>query len=213
MKASFATLVLTTLLCGMPAHAGVITNTVTVDGIEWAQVADYSGLSWNDIDSVCPAGICAGTLNGFNMIGWIWADVDAVNGLFNDYIAAAVATPTGYPLVGPSTAVEITSVWAPEFLTDFRYIWEDTGNRGLNGWMAESSVSIVPSGRYARMADRTPGGVDLMGTDKTADATSESNLGAFFYRATPQSDVPVIGTVFLLGLGLLGLRIVRQHTS
>jgi hypothetical protein len=52
-----------------------ITDTVTADGKEWAQVDLFLNLSWYDINAVCPEGVCSdgGMLNGYDMTGWLWA--------------------------------------------------------------------------------------------------------------------------------------------
>lgn len=54
------------------ATAGPITDTVTVDGNEWAQADLFVGLSWNEMNAVCPAGNCmnGGMLGGNDMTGW-----------------------------------------------------------------------------------------------------------------------------------------------
>ena len=62
-------------------------DTVTVDGREWAQVDHFTNLSWDDINAVCPEGVCSGVLNGYDMTGWTWASFDDVSALFNHYIA------------------------------------------------------------------------------------------------------------------------------
>jgi hypothetical protein len=61
-----------------------ITDTITVDGREWAQVDLFANLTWNDINAVCAAdtGVCSGELNGFDMNGWTWASVDDVEQTF-----------------------------------------------------------------------------------------------------------------------------------
>lgn len=61
---------------------------VEVDGTNWAQVNLFIGLSWGDINAVCPAGICVGggTLNGYDMTNFLWPDTDDMNAVFNDYI-------------------------------------------------------------------------------------------------------------------------------
>jgi hypothetical protein len=73
--------------------------TVTVDGREWAQVDQFTGLSWNDINAVCPEGACSGILNGFDMTGWKWASVDDVIALFNHYIGSDELRLGQYPLM------------------------------------------------------------------------------------------------------------------
>ena len=60
-------------------------DTVTVDDKEWAQVDQFTNLSWNDINAVCPAGVCSGILNGYNMTGWTWASFVEFEQLINAY--------------------------------------------------------------------------------------------------------------------------------
>ncbi len=90
--------------------ANPITDTITADGREWAQTDLFAGLSWEDINAVCPAGACSGVLNGFDMTGWTWASVEDLNSLLNFYIGFAALGP------GPDTYAEGKSTeWAPAF--------------------------------------------------------------------------------------------------
>ncbi len=91
--------------------------TVTVDGREWAQVDQFSNLSWNDINAVCPAGVCSGILNGYNMTGWTWASV----GEFEQLISAYEELGTGgvdrmceqFLLAGDTSPDGLTGLKAP----------------------------------------------------------------------------------------------------
>jgi hypothetical protein len=65
-------------------------DTITVNGREWAQPGLFAELAWNDINAKCPAGICAGVLNGYDVTGWIWASRDDITALFNSYIGSDV---------------------------------------------------------------------------------------------------------------------------
>jgi hypothetical protein len=75
------------------ASSAPILDSVLIDGREWAQPdlflgADtFPGVSWNQINSECPAGVCGNTseLNGWHLSGWTWAGVDDVDGLFDHY--------------------------------------------------------------------------------------------------------------------------------
>ncbi|MFT4520153.1 MAG: hypothetical protein ACI9JM_002553 [Halioglobus sp.] len=60
-----------------------ITDTIVVDGREWAQADLFAEISWNEMNAICPAGVCSGsgTLNGYNMMGWTWASVDDIGAL------------------------------------------------------------------------------------------------------------------------------------
>ncbi len=94
-------------------RARPITDTISVAGREWAQVDLFADLSWSDINTTCPAGICSGVLNGFDMTGWMWASVEDLNSLFNHYIGFEALGP------GPDTYGEgKNSAWAPAFFND-----------------------------------------------------------------------------------------------
>ncbi|MFT4520645.1 MAG: hypothetical protein ACI9JM_003049 [Halioglobus sp.] len=56
--------------------------TIIANVAEWAQPEEFGALSWDEINVVCPAGVCTGTLKGFDMTGWTWATVDDVSVLF-----------------------------------------------------------------------------------------------------------------------------------
>jgi hypothetical protein len=85
---------------------------ITVGGKEWLQPNLFTKPSWNDINAVCPAGVCRGELNGIDMTGWTWASVDDVNALFNYYIGTEELGP------GPGGFTEADSDWAPAFFSD-----------------------------------------------------------------------------------------------
>ncbi len=60
-------------------------DSIMVDGREWAQSDLFDGVSWSQINTVCPAGVCAGVLNGKDMTGWIWASTYEVQSLLENY--------------------------------------------------------------------------------------------------------------------------------
>lgn len=98
-----------------------ITDTVTVDGREWAQVDLFTNLTWDQINAVCPEGVCAGILNGFDMTGWTWASVDDVNALFNFYIGSEKLGP------GPDCYPEEVLLWGP--YPEWAANWHNDGMR------------------------------------------------------------------------------------
>jgi hypothetical protein len=191
------------------ASAIPITDYVTVGSNQWAQPDDFTSLSWNDIFSVCGTGTCSGTLTSgsgtYNMNGWAWADIDAVNDLFNTYIASAGGTAT--PLSGPSMTQEVDAAWAPAVFVDFT---STTGPNHIAALMSDQ-VSPIYGSRMGMWDNQCPGCFDGVDTDRDIGKNdSSTNIGAWFIRDTP-SGVPVPGTLFLVGLGLLGLRISRQR--
>jgi len=93
-----------------------IRDTVTAaDGREWAQPFRFTNLSWSEINAVCPLsnnGICDGSLNGWDMHGWIWGNSTDVAALFNAY---GITPPVVYQ--GPPV-FECESVWMDAFIAD-----------------------------------------------------------------------------------------------
>ena len=63
------------------------------DGNEWAQPGTFSGVSRSQLEAACPAGVCSGMLNGYNVDGWNWASGPMVAALFNSYFAGACTYP------------------------------------------------------------------------------------------------------------------------
>ena len=181
-----------------PASAATITaaDIVTVDGKDWAQVSLFTGLSWNDINAVCPAGSCSGALNGWDVTGWSWASLSDVGDLF----AAATSFPGGY-----ARYEEAGSTWAPAWFDNlgFNPTSQSTdGNRGTTGL----TVTIVaPAGpsysafipylidniTYAVVTTQEVWGTDL----------SSGSIGAWLYRPVP---LPASGPLALSGLALFG---------
>jgi hypothetical protein len=111
---------LTTLLLGSNAWGGPIlpADIVTVGDREWAQPDLFLDLSWNDIDAVCPGGICNGSLNGLDLNGWTWAEDDDTTELARVYLAAAGIDTSGLTL--PDYGDSPGSTWAQAFEDDFR---------------------------------------------------------------------------------------------
>jgi hypothetical protein len=98
---------------------------VTVDDKEWAQVDLFTNLSWNDINAVCPAGVCSGILNGYNMTGWTWASIDDITALFNHYF--------GSDELGPAPDATSDCAGALPFFTDGWRALDITDNDLISG--------------------------------------------------------------------------------
>ncbi|MFK7976754.1 MAG: hypothetical protein AB8C02_11495 [Halioglobus sp.] len=150
---------------------------VIANGLEWYQPSLFGNLSWNDINTACPAGVCAGTLNGQDMTGWTWASVPDLDALFNSYIGFAALPTFSYTQAG--------SPWAPAFFADG---WAPTivnssaGFISISGWSRNASA-----GNFALQAflkDETNAtAFDIVSNSGTADRNvSRASLGAFFYR-------------------------------
>ena len=83
-----AVLFLAMLALATRTFAGSITPKYTdpTTGFAWAPAYLFENLAWSDIDAACPGPThaCAGTLNGNDVNGWIWASEDQVGTLYVD---------------------------------------------------------------------------------------------------------------------------------
>lgn len=187
------------------AGAGPITDTVMVNGREWAQVDLFVGLSWSGINSVCPGGVCGnGTLMGFDMLGWTWASTEELNSLFNYY--SGNSSDPNPNLLGPGPGRVNTESTVPNSYAQLFY---------LDGWRPTSTVFFESRETMGRTADSPdyfagigvspsflgPGTSNMAGTNYS-DAFW--NPGAWFSRPDPAA-VPSPATVTLLVIGLAAL--------
>lgn len=168
------------VLCS--AAAAPITDTVVVGDLEWAQVSLFAGLSWNDINNVCPDGTCAGTLNGLEVDGWTWAAPVAVAELF--------AATTDYSGNVSDTLLEQNSAWAPAFFetTGFVPLESTTSQRRISG---HTSVLTDELSDIAQVVDRFSGTAsDLVciGCGSVLPDSRFSTQGAWIYRQAVDTD-------------------------
>ncbi len=158
------------------AAAVPITQTITLNGVEWAQPVLFTNLTWDEINAVCPGGVCSGELNGFVMDGWTFATLNDVFPVFNHYIG--------------TTALSLSQLTAAAGLGTLDAMWEAgwqqttfTPNDSINGRVRDVSGSE----HYAMFAQEEVsipllGIVDLFIAIETDDAPGLSGTGAWFYR-------------------------------
>ncbi|MFK7732008.1 MAG: hypothetical protein AB8B48_10370 [Pseudomonadales bacterium] len=212
---------------------------VEIGSKEWLQPRAFLGSTWNEINGVCDAvtGACSGELNGHNLEGWIWAGLDDVNGLYNDYFSTA-QTPSGPQWLGmgpgPDAYTVSTAYWARlwnrgPFTTTgsiyntmiFSYLYEM-----WEGWLRDTDATNS-AGRVASIGIQSTyvGGESIISTEGTADKDNNYyslaydpgsqtvtvfQLGGFFFRET--ATVPAPSTALLVILGGFAMR-QRSHRS
>mgnify|MGYP003678319429 CR=1 FL=1 len=190
---------------------------VSVAGNEWLQPVEFSAASWNDITAICDpdTGACSGSLLGYELTGWTWASVEAVNALFNHYLAGAGVSAPRLLGPGPDIYVELgRESWVDELLADGWQLVGEPGQDELLQGLASTLGRFYLGERrpisafigYVKVASQARQVYSGAFTDSHADRTAVGK-GAFFYRA---ADVPVPGTVLLLGLALVILLSGRQ---
>jgi hypothetical protein len=110
----------------VPPLRAVFIDPVIVDGKEWLQPDLFTGYTWEEINAVCPAGICSGALPGspINLTGYTLASLEDMNALFNYFIESA--TPEA-PILGPGPDREVLPL---EVFTTF-------GEAGWRSWVID----------------------------------------------------------------------------
>ena len=186
----------------VPAGSATVTAAPTVDGKQWRELFQTTGLSWSQVASVCPTDgetPCSGSVGGHDLTGWTWATADQVRDLMDDH-APALAT------ADPPVVSGIDGFWgAASFLgvmrwttyTSLTYFYSEwTG-----GWTASketgSGLPITGGAGYSHaLAGSTAQGTIGLGTD--ADAAS-SVRGVFLWRPAGGDYTPPVVTPQVTG--------------
>lgn len=159
-----------------------ITDFVTVDGTAWAQPDLFRTPTWSMINRVCPGGPCNGVLNGFDMTGWQWANVEEANALFNSFGVKPA-------LAGPDRVDAPDTTWAPAVLRAGFRPTEDliltAGRRvGVYGYLSELTASGSARAGFVWDAEN-PAANDAVSTASLVTAggvpNPNSRFGGWFY--------------------------------
>jgi hypothetical protein len=166
------------------AESGLpITDTVTANGKEWAQVELFYNLSWDEIDAVCASNPCVegSVLNGYNMTGWTWAS----NSDFVDLLNSYGINP---PLVTPANGGSIAYTTAPQgWGVQFFAAWNAITDNGiceqvLEGWLSDTYLTSKYAGGVGKQC---PFSAEFLDTVQLAPIEFSPTGGAWFYRPLP----------------------------
>jgi hypothetical protein len=185
-----------------PVSATLITDTVFIGDREWAQVDLFTNLSWNDMDRVCPRGVCgSGTLNGFDMAGWTWASAATVGDLlFKPFSAHAGGISSTDWVSGEAVKkfVAATGMRAPlvsNVQGDRRVVDGITRDR-VDGKYGRATMMEFHGRRGPYWYART-----TVSSEITQDFRNV-RTGVFIHRSV---EVPEPSTLAIFALGMIGL--------
>lgn len=173
--------------CPVIGKRTTVTNTVFAKGKKWAQPDLFTNLSWNQVNAVCPGGVCNGVLNGYNVTGWRWASNSEVAQLLNSY---GVTPPL--PLVFSGSAPTLynnSNSWSDAFYADGWRVtakgdvaggyWTTVGMTSTTSAAGSAGAQWFPYMQGARVYSRDAVGAQaVIGWKDRQDATT----GAWIYR-------------------------------
>ena len=194
-----------TMLAAVLGVIGGARAAVVADGREWAQPADYAGLTWSSIATVCPVGggACAGWIGSRSFDGWTWATVGEVGSLFH-YFESSFPDNGSASLSLPSPSSIETS-----FFVQFVPAYDTTIQRYVGGWSATASDA---SHAYKPFVNdlKNPASLDVYRTDAAPATNAYLPLdGAWLYRS-PAVPVPAALTLFASALMAVGASLRRR---
>jgi len=207
----FSACTLLSALAAPVVHATPVTNTVMAGGLEWAQATSFTSLSWAEVSTACPSGVCSGTLNGFTMDGWTWATSLDASALLHSFDPGFSATTTMNYMSSNSTSSLVQPLLDAFFGAGFLATASNSTVQIFRAYTADfvndSSAKLL----YA--VDSLSGGFQTIGTAWFTGSGGDASTGSLFYRtpvAQPQN-VPEPATLTLIGLGLLGTFSARKR--
>lgn len=178
-RATLAALVLT-LLCATESVGQVAY--VDAQGREWRQMAGTTGLTWNQVDAVCPSdGVtpCAGMVGGVNATGWVWATQTQVMELFSETVPEiAQASSVG----GPGYVLQGLSFFGP-FKPTFEYYTTFGGYNYINGWTATSNGVTAIAPEVSAQYPVFYGSFNVLG--QVAIGATSSYRGVWMFKPAP----------------------------
>ena len=176
-----------------------LANVEDTHGREWRQLYTTTGLSWEQIDSVCPRdGVtpCSGTVGGKDLGGWVWGTDAQVLELLTEY-APELATANPPYLSGPAYFGR-----GAAFLNVMRWTQTQHSNyhftEWTGGWTASTDASGTPIGGGASFSHPIFNG--QIGIAPTGTVTEVNPYrGVFLWRTSGLDYSPPVITPKLAG--------------
>jgi len=218
-------LLLSLIWTSFGANATPITDTVLIDGKEWAQPSQFEDLGYAYIkEYVCPETVCTGVVRypdgrNIDLSGWVWASIDEVRDLFHTMLptlegrdvyrvpamvfdwAETVFEVFGFkPTVDDELFRSISGVTSTVVVPGVDFFNDQVAHAYID--TAKFIEIYLPDvDEYIQFIDV----VDTTGTDQLVES------GGWFYRPAPATGVPVPGSGLLLLVGLAGLATLRRN--
>jgi len=197
-------------LLALSSQASFAASFTAADGNTWLQLSDTNNVSFNEVDGLCPAGLCVGTLsNGTNIAGYTFASNQDVQDLFGAYAgvsAPAAPSPFSDPVgfATYSTTYLLGSGWNTDFNAGFGTL---SAIAGFSINSAEN-LNLLNNLALAPLVLAVGGTPSFFKSTNIATilAGSSVNAGAYLYKV---SAVPVPAALLMFApalLGFLGLR-------
>lgn len=194
-------------LAAVSARATPITSTVVVGDKEWAQVNLFTNLAWDNLNAVCPSGVCGtSTLNGWDMNGWTWASVADIADLFRAFLPFPTATDFFFYVdADPSLSLNFMNAFSPTLnaLPAFVRVQGYASElRSTDGFAYSPVVQYVESLNKPSIAN----------TDTGQPRTTASSItGAWFFRSATADPEPATSTLVAVAFAGIGWQARRRR--
>ena len=158
-----------------PPEPYEITDTIIVDGKEWAQPDLFAlrDVYWAQVNAACPYGVCRedAVVADYKLAGWTWASHSDVEELFAHYFGSEYFGP-----MTPNSRQEEDSEWAPAFFDEWGAFlapsWFNVFFSSIDGSQVGRAVVTSPvTGIHTAYI--------------TTTSIDASDMGPMFYRPYP----------------------------